>query len=200
MINMDNSGGGMFDVASFQDITKSAESQSRSAPGGLRRTVYLYYLSRYYLSLYEATFSKMPNQVLNEYRNGLDHLMRFLSGDGDMSEDDKHRNLSKMEGHMQRALLDLCKHYVYGVSDWADKFEEDNGGLMGLSSIFGGEFAREWGEKRKGTDIAFMKARIAEFSLGEDDLADDIVKRYLSVAHESHRLMQSGDANKRNIA
>lgn len=192
---------GVFADTSFKNLIKKAENQSESVPEILRRTVYLYYLSRYQLSLHEASFTSTFGQVLNEYRNGLDHLMRFLSGGSeDISKDDQHGNLKKMEGHMQRALLDLCKNYTYKVADWADAFEKDSGGMRILALVDGGEFAREWADKRKSIHAAFMKAKVADSHLGANDSDNnDIVLLYLSVAHESYQLMQSGQENKGDI-
>lgn len=193
---------GVFADTSFQSLIKDAETESESAPETLRRTVYLYYLSRYQLSIYEASFSKMLGQVLNEYRNGLDHLMRFLSGGSeDISKDDQHGNLKKMEGHMQRALLDLCKSYTYKVTDWADAFEEDCGGMRILALVDEGRFAGEWADKRKSIHTAFMKSKIGDSRLGANDSDNnDIVLLYLSVAYESYQLMQSGEENRVAIA
>lgn len=198
---MDDFTRGVFADTSFQDLIERAKNQSESAPEILRRTVYLYYLSRYHLSVYETIFSEMPNQVLNEYRNGLDHLMRFLSAGGDLSEDDRHRNLDKMEGHMQRALLDLCKHYAYRASNWADEFEKDSGGMKILSLVSEGQFARKWRERRQVIHTAFVKAKMGDSHLVEDNQdSDDIVELYIAIAHECHQLMQSGEENRANIA
>lgn len=197
---MDDSRG---DIAgtSFENLIEKARNQSEPAPRPLQRTVYLYYLSRYLLSLYEATFSEIPDQVLNEYRNGLDHLMRFLSSGDDISQDDKHRNLSKMEGHMQRALLDLCKHYSYSMENWVVEFERDCGGMEVLSLISNGEFVRKWGEMRQAIHDPFMTAKTEDSYLGEDASSnDDIVKQYLSVAEACRQLRKFGESNRGHVA
>lgn len=197
---MDDSRG---DIAgtSFENLIEKAKNQSELVPESLRRTVYLYYLSRYLLSLYEVTFSEIPDQVLNEYRNGLDHLMRFLSSGDDISQDDKHRNLSKMEGHMQRALLDLCKHYAYGTENWVDEFEKSWGGMEVLSLVSNGEFVRKWGEMRQFIHDPFMAAKTEDSYLGEDASSNnDIVEQYLSVAKECRQLRKFGESNRGNIA
>jgi hypothetical protein len=73
-----------------------------------RSSVFLYYIARYLVSVYEARYLELPIQVWNEYRNALDHFMRHVSSGGDEAQDDAH-HLQRMEGHIQRAVLDVTK-------------------------------------------------------------------------------------------
>lgn len=210
---------------SFEGIIKKAANRAKSAPEGLTRTAYLYYLSEHYLLLYEAIFLDKPDfkpdQVFSEYRNGLSCLIHFLSSGGDVSKEQRNRRQSDVEGHMQRALLDLCKCYAYSTRTWADKFEKDNGGMTGLALVSddysdgdsnmhpdgypegysGGRFVHKWVQRRQDIYTASMNAKARDFRLGKDNPAnDDIVKLYLHVAYKCYQLVRIGEENRGKIA
>lgn len=210
---------------SFEDIIKKAENRAKSAPEGLRRTAYLYYLSEHYLLLYEAIFLDKPDfkpdQVFNEYRNGLSCLIYFLSGGDDVSQEQRNRRQSDVEGHIQRALLDLCKCYAYSTRTWANEFEEKNGGMRGLALVSDDysdgdsdmhpdgysegysvvKFVYKWVQMRQDISTALVNAKTGDSRLGKDNPANDnIVKLYLDVAYKCYQLVQLGEKNRGKIA
>lgn len=116
------------DINSTSELLSKAKSQSNKLSDDnseYKRTVELYYIVRYFVVLYESTASKLPIQVWNEYRNALDHFARHLTLTDDISKEDQHQHLQKMEGHIQRAVLDiskfLCLHYIDFYSNIKNK-------------------------------------------------------------------------------
>lgn len=125
----------------------------------------------------------MPRQILNEYRNGLDHLMRFLSGGGALENDDSHRNLHKMQGHLQRAVLDACKYHAYTTKEWVDAFEKKHSpGVLSLVSDGGFWDALQRG--KKDAERAMEEAKFSDSALGEQPADNDgVIDAYLKAAH-----------------
>ena len=181
-------------------LSERARQQAQAAPQPLRRSVYLYYLSRYLFSLYEAAFGSMPRQILNEYRNGLDHLMRFLSSGGALDNDDEHRNLHKMHGHLQRAVLDACKYHAYKTKEWLGEFEEKHGAGV-LALVSDGKFWEQLQHGKKDAERAVEHAKLSDSALGERlEQNDDVVGAYLNAAHLWHGIRALCLDNAANIA
>ncbi len=124
----------------------------------------------------------MPGQILNEYRNGLDHFMRFLSNGGVLENDDSHRNLHKMQGHLQRAALDACKCYAYQAAKWVDDFEKKHSaGVLALVSNGGFWDALQRG--KKDAERALEEAKFSDTALGEQAADNDsVIDAYLKTA------------------
>ena len=97
-------------------LVEYASATSADTPEEFRRSAYLYYIARLMVALYEALLSKLPIQVWNEYRNSMDHFMRYITNPTDENKD----HLSKMEGHIQRAVLDVCKYFCIGMKEKTD--------------------------------------------------------------------------------
>ena len=125
----------------------------------------------------------MPRQILNEYRNGLDHFMRFLSGGGAFEKDDSHRNLHKVQGHLQRAVLDVCKYHAISTAQWVAEFESKHStGVLDLVSD--GKFWRELQHGKKEAERAFEEAKFSDTALGEHSAGNDgVIDAYLKTAH-----------------
>lgn len=185
---------------SFERLIKGAEDQAKSVPEIWQQTVYLYYLSRYPLSFYRISFGEIPGEVLEDYRYGLDHLMRFLCRPVEMSEDSRYPNVSKMEEYMQRALRGICKDYEAETEYWAEELEKKYG-MAVLSSVSDGKFAREWGEMKQAIRVSAREARSKDSPLGEGASSVDnkIMELYLLVAYNCHQLVQLGENNQANI-
>lgn len=166
-----------------RELSKRAKEQGEKAPAPLRQSVCLYYISRYLFSLYEIAFTEMPANALNEYRNGLDHFMRFLSSGGSLDADDEHGNLHKMQGHFQRAALDMCKEYAYGAEEWVRRFESQHGSDV-LALVSDGAFWEEMQRDKQKAERAFEEAKLSDAALGEHPRKnDDVVDAYLNAAH-----------------
>lgn len=185
---------------SFEGLIEGAEDQAKSVPVPFRRTVYLYYLSRYPLSFYRISFGEIPGEVLEDYCYGLDHLMRFLCSSVDVSEDGRHPNVSKMEEYMQHALRGICKDYEVETKRWADKLEKKYG-MAVLSLVSDGKFAREWGEMRQAIRVSVREAGRKDSPLGEgaSSVDNEIMRLYLLVAYNCRQLVQLGENNQANI-
>ena len=95
---------------SREELCADARAAAESVTESMRQAFYLYYIARYLVAVFEARSLELPIQVWNEYRNAFDHFMRHLevAGEQALLEQDGH-HLSRMEGHVQRAVLDICK-------------------------------------------------------------------------------------------
>ena len=125
----------------------------------------------------------MPRQILNEYRNGLDHLMRLLSDGGALEKDDKNRNLHKMEGHLQRAVLDACKYHAYATQQWIDDFEKQHDAGV-LAVVSDGSFGDALQNGKKDAERAMEEAKFSDTALGEHSADNDsVINAYLQTAH-----------------
>ena len=174
-------------VLSPREVFERARGHANKAPAPLRQSLYLYYISRYQVSLYETAFGAMPRQLLNEYRSGLDHFMRFLSSGNPLDNDDEHHNLHKMERHLQRAVLDICKYHAYKMGrkgGWLDEFESEHGGPAVLGLVSDGEFCEELQCARARAERALAEAKLSDDALGEDlGQNDRVVGAYMDAAY-----------------
>ena len=121
------------DIASAGELFARAKRQA-DAVGAVeyRRTVELYYIARYLVSLFESREQQLPLQVWNEYRNAFDHFVRHLTVSNDMALDDGHHHLRKMEGHIQRAALDICKFLCIYYDDFYDREIRSQANVMAI--------------------------------------------------------------------
>ncbi|MBE0491312.1 MAG: hypothetical protein IBX44_03560 [Sulfurospirillum sp.] len=87
------------------ELLQKAGEQSNKVEEKYKQSIFLYFIARYFVSVHEAKFGTIPIQVWNEYRNALDHFFRNLT-----NNDPAH--IGKMEGHIQRAVLDILKSIV----------------------------------------------------------------------------------------
>ena len=78
----------------------------------LQHSTRLYLYTRYFVVVFESRYGAIPIQVWNEYRNALDHFFRFQL-DGGASEAQDH--MQKMDGHLQRAALDILKIFCHNA-------------------------------------------------------------------------------------
>lgn len=93
--------------SSPEEIFTAARDISRTAPAGFQRTMFLYYMTRYWVAVHEARYQEVPLQVWNEYRNAFDHFSRLMTAAGATVEEkiqNDERNSQKIESHILRAL------------------------------------------------------------------------------------------------
>lgn len=162
--------------SSKEKLEQAASEISSNAAGHLHQATYLYFLARFLVIYYEVNFAELPIQVWNEYRNALDHYFRSIT---EVNQAEAAKHISKMEGHLQRAVLDICKiicHKTEGRFSEALSSENqealrliDNGGFHPrLLSIF------------KSAKDAFVEAKAWDLHLGDGASKDrDIVGKYL---------------------
>lgn len=95
------------------ELLQAAELTSAGAEKSYCHAAYLYFIARFMVAVYEARMGRLPIQVWNEYRNALDHFMRFVTN----PVDENTAQLSRMEGHIQRAVLDICKFFCHAMEE-----------------------------------------------------------------------------------
>lgn len=161
---------------SKEKLEEAASLIAADAPEGLRQPTYLYFLARFLVIFYEVNFAELPVQVWNEYRNALDHYFRSLTGK-DKEEASKH--LAKMEGHLQRAVLDICKLSCHRTEGrFADALLSEN--QQALRLVDNGEFYLQVNELFKKAKNAFVSAKAWDLQLGDGASLDrTIVGKYL---------------------
>lgn len=153
-------------------LLEKATEQSDRVEEKYQFSIYLYFIARYFVSVHEAKFGTIPIQVWNEYRNALDHFFRNLT-----NQEDSHTR--KMEGHLQRAVLDILKIFCHlsqeEVKNLIAKFETDI-----LNLVDNGTFYTKVIVDIKQSEKLFIEAKIKDNSLGEDSHTNkEIVGNYL---------------------
>lgn len=155
-----------------EDLIKKAEEQALKVEENYRHSVYLYFIARYFVSVHEAKFGTIPIQVWNEYRNALDHFFRHLTNT-------KDSHIYKMEGHLQRAVLDILKIYSHMVQTEVNKLKEEFDSDI-LNLVDNGSFLTKLIKDIKDSEDLFIEAKIKDNSLGEDAQTNkEIVGYYL---------------------
>ena len=181
-------------IDSFAELREKAKKQANKAPPEFQRSIELYYMARYLVAVFEARNHAIPIQVWNEYRNGLDHLFRHLTlggsvtheqGPGPARSPDDH--LKKLQGHMQRALLDIMKFACHKESIWveAQKYSPEV-----LCLVKDGLFSQELWLRRETAERLFIKAKSVDTNLGENaKYNDEVLEKYVEAvfAHERAR-------------
>lgn len=162
------------------ELSNAASVVSQTAEVSYQDSAYLYFIARYMVGLHEATIGTIPIQVWNEFRSALDHHMRYLT----LVDKSNHSQIVKMEGHLQRAVLDVCKLFIHRtfealeagiVTDTVDLLRMVNGGRFYESIRTGIDNAKEH----------FAKVKTCDATLGNERGADkQIVAQYLNVAFE----------------
>ena len=161
---------------SKEKLEEAASSIATEAPEALYQPTYLYFLARFLVIFYEVNFAELPVQVWNEYRNALDHHFRSLTGK-DNEETSKH--LRKMEGHLQRAVLDICKLSCHKTEErFAKALILEN--QQALRLVDNGEFYLQVNDLFKKAKNAFVSAKAWDLGLGDGaNLDRTIVGKYL---------------------
>jgi len=162
------------------ELSGAAAAAAQTAEEYYQGSAYVYFIARYMVGLHEATMGTIPIQVWNEFRSALDHHMRYLT----LNDKSDHSHLVKMEGHLQRAVLDVCKLFTHRtfealeeklVSDTVDLLRMVNGGRLYESLRTGIDSAKEH----------FAKVKTCDVVLGNERGADkQIVNQYLDVVFE----------------
>lgn len=157
------------------ELEEAADFTSKKAPEEFQHTVYLYFLARYLVVVFETSFSKLPIQVWNEYRNAFDHYIRHLT----KAEENGTDHLKKLEGHVQRAVLDVSKLLCHTKHDRL-RTQVDLENRNALRMVDNGEFFPELEGKFETALLKFQHAKMVDLSLGEDAKNNrDILGKYL---------------------
>jgi predicted DNA-binding protein (UPF0251 family) len=176
-VNSDNLSG-LFNDAN--DLVKAAEKISQEVSPEYKHSVYLYFISRYLVSLFETTIQELPVQVWNDYRNALDHFMRYISNPGQ-----NQAQLKKMEGHIQRAGLDICKFIcIKAIEKTEDRIKQETTECLRL--VDNGRMYDDILTKMDTVRNSLKKAKFRDSSLGESANHDkEVFFMYMEPAFEA---------------
>ena len=160
-----------FNISSVDDLFARADSQSEKVSVEFKQTIKLYYIVRYFVSLYEAHSKQLPIQVWNEYRNAFDHFARHLTN--------KEKNhLKKLEGHIQRAALDVCKFLCLYFDDDID-VKLKNYTIEVLNLVDNGSFLTSIQKSHEEAKNNLKEAKQMDSKLGDDATANsEILRKY----------------------
>lgn len=176
------------------DLFSAADTASEGVPEPLRYSIFLYFLSRYFVATFEARFGALPLQVWNEYRNTLDHFFRHVTlTDPNSIFSTGSDHLKKMEGHAQRAVLDICKITCHASQEHLDKLILEHGQDV-LELVNDGTFYSKLLTNRQNAIRTFENAKVIDSGLGPDNTANrDIVGTYVHAAFDFQKLIASFD-------
>lgn len=196
---MDSDTGQYLDVESAGRLFERAKNQSDTvAASEYRRTVELYYVARYLVSLFESRDQKLPLQVWNEYRNAFDHFARHLTVSSDITTEDAHSHLHKMEGHIQRAALDICKFLCIYYDEFYKKEIHAQSSVMALVSD--GIFLNQANELATSAEATLLRAKEADSNLGETaDVNRAVVELYCEAVFSYKKIETLYRENNENI-
>lgn len=176
---------------SREALCEAADRAAKGVAQPLQQSVFLYYLARYLVSVYEARYTELPIQVWNEYRNAFDHFMRHLSAAGcDLATDGSH-HLRRMEGHVQRAVLDVTKMLCVQCHDAINQDVEHWGPEI-LDLIDDGTFRAEVRRVQQQAIDLLEHAKTNDAQLGQCAwLNRAVIERYLDAFYTFDRILRS---------
>lgn len=156
------------------------------APDEYKQTTYLYFLARYLVGVYEASFSSIPVQVWNEYRNAFDHFVRHITKESTDTTD----HVKRIEGHVQRAVLDISKIFCHDTQDLlSEKFGNLN--KKALLLIDNGTFFVQLEEAFDEAKDKFISAKSADIALGENARNNkNVLSRYLDAVYSYQKVQK----------
>lgn len=144
-------------------LEEDANLISELAPPEYKQITYLYYIARYLVVVYETAFSAIPIQVWNEYRNAFDHYIRHIT----KQKEDTTDHIKKIEGHIQRAVLDVAKLICHHTEDLLAK-DIDLLNKNALMLIDNGGFYNSLLSEFDRARSLFVRAKTIDIVLGED--------------------------------
>lgn len=148
---------------SIEELTTASEYSTSNTLDEYKHAAYLYYIARYLVALYEARIGELPVQVWNDYRNALDHFMRFVTNPVDSNK----AQISRMEGHIQRAVLDINKYLCHEMESKINSMIEQED-LDCLRMIDNGEFYKKVLEDMRVAMAKFVNAKTTDNELGSN--------------------------------
>jgi len=169
---------------SQNELEAAAKAAVQLADAKYQHSAYLYFIARFMVSIFEATVSAIPIQVWNEYRSALDHHMRYLTQE-DSSE---LHQIHRMEGHLQRAVLDVCKLFTHRMLDQLEKgIKADT--IEILRMVDSGRFYETLRTGIDKTTEHFAGVKTHDNTLGNEKETDEsIIGEYLDVAFRAWNL------------
>lgn len=129
----------------------------------MAHTVYLYFIARYLIVSVEARYNKSTTQSWKEIRDAFDHYMRAQT-QGPTDTTNHHK---KIEGHVQRAILDTCKILCREVHDsYKGVFSRYDRSAINL--VDNGDFIRGLQTQTENAEKIFLCAKTEDANLGDD--------------------------------
>jgi len=168
---------------SKEDLVAAAKKQADKVESGFQHSTYVYYITRYFVSAFESRYDAIPIQVWNEYRNALDHFFRHLTDsppqETSNNTTDKSKQLLKMEGHLQRAALDIMKIYCHKAKDSINELKTSYKPEI-VQLVDNGKFHSFLIKETHRAEGLFEEAKICDYALGETAHTDeDVINKYL---------------------
>ena len=180
----------LFGFSSKEDLLSRARTQGNASPKPYKKAVELYYITRYFVSAFEARNHQIPLQVWNEYRNALDHFFRHvtLPDHPEYSE-----QLCLMENHIKRACLDVIKLTCHKGDEWlVNKIEGYD--QQALLIVDNGEFIKSFQERCNKARDLFLEAKTQDHNFGASVSENKkIVSMYIDAAFAFESLREEID-------
>ncbi|GAW87457.1 hypothetical protein bplSymb_SCF08803P002 [Bathymodiolus platifrons methanotrophic gill symbiont] len=164
-------------------LVEAAQEQSNKVDQNYQQSTYLYFIARYFVSVFESRYGVIPVQVWNEYRNALDHFFRHQTNNSSKqtgnADGNIPRQLLKMEGHIQRAALDIMKIHCHRTKDSVAQVK-NNFKPEVLQLVDNGKFYTDLITETNRAEGLFEKAKIYDNNLGETARLDkEVLNKYL---------------------
>jgi tetratricopeptide (TPR) repeat protein len=156
----------------FQEGPSTARDSLQVADAEFKDAVYLYFLTKQAMSLYEAQLNYLPLQVYNEMRNALDHYMRAIVrtpssvvAPPEVQNERRQKHITKMTEHLQRALLDVIKLTCGSMVEKIDRTHKQIG-ERALSLALDGEYIKLSTQYQMNAELCLVGAKMIEHKLG----------------------------------
>ncbi len=170
-LKQDNPANSKFLFDNVDGLLVGAEQVSLCSAQEFRHSVFLYFIARHMVAIHETLNGKLPFQVWNEYRNAIDHFMRYIT-----DPENSRSQLDKMEGHLQRAVLDCCKLFCHRSAEWTENKIEQEGTDI-LRFVDNGDFFLQIAQLRETAAHEFVTAKTSDGDLGKHKDRDRAVLR-----------------------
>ncbi len=181
----------LFGFESKDDLINRAKNQGKKAPKSYQKAVELYYITRYFVSVFEARNHEIPLQVWNEYRNALDHFFRHLTLD---NNPDISQQLTLMENHIKRAALDVIKLTCHKSDEWLSK-ELAKYNEQALLLVDNGNFIKSIRSRHIKAESDFLTAKTEDHNFGQDKVQNKkILSLYINAAFAYEELREEIEA------
>lgn len=163
-------------------LEAATEQADRVQTPELNQSTKLYFIARYFVAVFESRNGQIPIQVWNEYRNALDHYFRHITDSYKEEDVERKSHLAKMEGHLQRAVLDVLKLLCHKTQEAVSE-EKDGHLLEVLRLVDSGEFIEKFNKDYNAAVKLFSFAKISDLNLGDDAATNtEILGHYLDAA------------------
>lgn len=164
------------------ELSAAAQNQADKVTDPFKQPTYLYFIARYFVAVFECRFGEIPVQVWNEYRNALDHFFRHLTNN-EVAGKAPCKQIEKMEGHLQRAALDVIKINCHRTQDSVREFNKSYKPEV-IRLVDNGSFFTYLLEETAKAELFFEKAKIYDNHLGETAGQDkEVLDKYLEAVY-----------------